>query len=203
GVVHVEGCRGRSVDLMRRPGEPGGNGGGGRVAGPVHGPVRGARACRSRRHPLVAVRALGRSRHPGNRDLRADRRSHLLGSPPPLRHAHQVPRRLAERRSVSGVAHIEVESGEPVATVWLNRPERLKATSEDMRADLPAAVEKGDSDGTTRAVVIAGRGPAFTAGIDVTFLAGLTPRGESQAATARIFHEAVLRLQGTFNRIAG
>jgi len=104
---------------------------------------------------------------------------------------------------VSGFAHIEVESGEPVATIWLNRPEKLNAMSEDMWADLPAAVEQVESDGTTRAVVIAGRGPAFTAGIDVTFLAGLTPRGESQAATARIIHEAVLRLQGTFNRIAG
>ncbi|HEX6947736.1 MAG TPA: enoyl-CoA hydratase-related protein [Acidimicrobiia bacterium] len=99
-------------------------------------------------------------------------------------------------------AHVEIETSGPVATIWLNRPEKLNAMSEDIWADFPAAVEQVERDGATRAVVIAGRGGAFTAGIDVTFLASLSPQAESQAAAARTIHETVLRLQGTFNRIA-
>ncbi len=98
--------------------------------------------------------------------------------------------------------HIQLESDGPVATLWLNRPDKLNAMSEDMWADLPRAVAGIETDGVTRAVVVAGRGPAFTAGIDVGFLAGLTPTGASHAATARAVHDAVLRLQGTFNAIA-
>lgn len=99
-------------------------------------------------------------------------------------------------------AHVEVESSGSVSTVWLNRPDKLNAMSEDMWEDLPDAIHTLEQDGSTRAVVLAGRGPAFTAGIDVAFLAGMAPSGTSHAATARTVYEEVLRLQGTFNAIA-
>ncbi len=103
---------------------------------------------------------------------------------------------------MTGFDHIDIDSDGPVTTLWLSRADKLNAMSEDMWADLPAAVAEIESDGATRVVVVAGRGPAFTAGIDVGFLAGLTPAGPSHATTARVVHEAVLRLQGTFNAIA-
>lgn len=103
---------------------------------------------------------------------------------------------------MSDFTHLEIERSGHITTLWLNRPDKLNAMSEDMWADIPAAVAQIEAEGDTRAVVIAGRGSAFTAGIDVGFLAGLTPSGPSQAATARTVHEAVLRLQGTFNAIA-
>lgn len=101
-----------------------------------------------------------------------------------------------------GFDHFDVESDGPVTTLWLSRADKLNAMSEDMWTDLPAAVARIESDGTTRVVVVAGRGPAFTAGIDVGFLAGLAPPGPSHAATSRVVHEAVLRLQGTFNAVS-
>lgn len=98
--------------------------------------------------------------------------------------------------------HLDVESDGAVATIWLDRPDKLNALSEDMWADLPLAVAEVEDDGATRAVVIAGRGPAFTAGIDLAFLASLTPSGPSHAATAAKVYQAVLRLQGTFNALS-
>ncbi|MFO7298601.1 MAG: enoyl-CoA hydratase-related protein [Actinomycetes bacterium] len=103
---------------------------------------------------------------------------------------------------MTSFAHIEIEHDGPLATIWLNRPDKLNAMSKDMWADLPAAVEAVEEERSARVVIVAGRGTAFTAGIDVGFLASLSPQGPSPAANARAIHEAVLRLQGTFNRIA-
>ena len=56
----------------------------------------------------------------------------------------------------------EVEDG--VATVTLNRPDRLNAVNGVMLAELIAAVDQADGDDAVRAVIVTGAGRAFCAG---------------------------------------
>lgn len=60
-----------------------------------------------------------------------------------------------------------------VATVVLDRPEKLNALDADMHRDLTRACAELDADEAVRAVVLTGAGRAFCAGGDVT---GMGPR---------------------------
>ncbi len=51
-----------------------------------------------------------------------------------------------------GYEHIEIEQADRVATLFLNRPGKLNAMSEDMWADIPAAIADLDADENVRAV---------------------------------------------------
>jgi enoyl-CoA hydratase len=89
-----------------------------------------------------------------------------------------------------------------VAIVWLNRPEKLNAMSEDMWVDLPAAMAELDVDDTVRALVLAGRGPSFTVGIDIAMLSSLQPSGLSQAQANHRLYTQIRRLQLTASCLA-
>lgn len=101
-----------------------------------------------------------------------------------------------------GYEHLEVSTEGRVATLWLNRPEKLNAMSEDMWADIPRAVAELEADEAVRVIIVAGRGKAFTVGIDVTLLASLRPVGPSQAVMNRSVHEEITRLQKTISCFA-
>ena len=60
-----------------------------------------------------------------------------------------------------------------IATITLNRPEKLNAFTGTMREDLLAALRACDEDETVRAIVITGAGRAFCAGGDVEYMATL------------------------------
>ncbi|MBI3851725.1 MAG: enoyl-CoA hydratase/isomerase family protein [Verrucomicrobia bacterium] len=70
---------------------------------------------------------------------------------------------------------IELQNTGPVAWVWLNQPQRLNAINETTLAELRLVFEELDRNEEVRAIVLAGRGPAFSAGFDVAYMAGLTP----------------------------
>jgi enoyl-CoA hydratase/carnithine racemase len=59
----------------------------------------------------------------------------------------------------------EIDDG--VATVALNRPERMNAWNDAMAAELREAMRRCDEDDTVRAVVLTGAGRAFCAGADL------------------------------------
>ena len=65
---------------------------------------------------------------------------------------------------------LEVAQRDAVATVWMNRPEVRNAFNETMIAELTAAFRALDEDTDVRAVVLAGRGPAFCAGADLNWM---------------------------------
>ena len=67
---------------------------------------------------------------------------------------------------------IQVEITGPVAWVWLNRPRRLNALNGEMLAELQRAFEELGDNREVGAVVLAGRGPAFSAGFDLAWMAG-------------------------------
>jgi enoyl-CoA hydratase/carnithine racemase len=66
-----------------------------------------------------------------------------------------------------------------VATITLNRPDRLNAWTRQMEAELRAAVTAATADDNARAIVITGAGRGFCAGADMSILTGITetPRG--------------------------
>jgi len=84
-----------------------------------------------------------------------------------------------------------------VATLWLNRPEKLNAMSADMWEDIPKAVAELNDDTAVRVIVVTGRGKAFSVGIDITMLAGLQPDDGSPAEQSRKLYETIRRLQET------
>ncbi len=101
-----------------------------------------------------------------------------------------------------GFEHLEIEKEGHVATLWLNRPEKLNALSDDMWADIPTAVDELDADDRTRVIVLAGRGDAFTVGIDINMLSGLRPTGASPAVGNLELYRTIKRLQKTVSCFA-
>lgn len=101
-----------------------------------------------------------------------------------------------------GFAHIAIEKDGGVATVWLDRPAKHNALSADMWADLPLAMRQLGDDSTVRVIVVAGRGPSFTVGIDLEMLASLAPEGVSEADRRRQLLHQVKELQGTMSSLA-
>jgi enoyl-CoA hydratase len=103
-----------------------------------------------------------------------------------------------------GWPSLEIERDGAVGVLWLNRPGKLNALDRALWDDIPAAVAELDADESVRAVVLAGRGKAFCAGIDLAdhaaALAGggsISGRGETPAAKRRALYDDIRRYQRT------
>jgi enoyl-CoA hydratase/carnithine racemase len=57
-----------------------------------------------------------------------------------------------------------VEDG--IATITLNRPERMNALTHDLETELHVAFDKADADRAVRVIILTGAGRAFSAGYD-------------------------------------
>jgi enoyl-CoA hydratase/carnithine racemase len=68
---------------------------------------------------------------------------------------------------------ILLETKGPVVWVWLNQARRLNAINETTLAELRQVFKELDQDETAKAIVLAGRGPVFSAGFDVGWMVGL------------------------------
>jgi len=68
---------------------------------------------------------------------------------------------------------IERSTGDAIATITLNRPDKLNAFTGTMREELLDALRACESDEGVRVVVITGAGRAFCAGGDVEYMASL------------------------------
>lgn len=108
-----------------------------------------------------------------------------------------------------------MESGGPVATLWLDRPQARNAMGPEFWADLPRAMAALGEDDDVRAVVLAARGPHFSVGLDLKAMGGLlTGAGgapangaggtasASPAVRARATRQSVLRMQAAINAVA-
>src|SRR5688500_8670760 len=65
---------------------------------------------------------------------------------------------------------IELQIDQHVATVWLNRPNLLNSFNETSIAELTDAFRKLGEDANLRAIVLAARGTAFSAGADLNWM---------------------------------
>jgi enoyl-CoA hydratase len=66
-----------------------------------------------------------------------------------------------------------------------------------MWEDIPAAMAELDADDSARVVILAGRGPAFTVGIDIELLASMQPGGGSPASSNMELYQLIRRMQDT------
>src|ERR1700704_4789639 len=75
---------------------------------------------------------------------------------------------------------------ESIATITLNRPERMNALTHELEAELHRTFERADADRAVRVIILTGAGRAFCAGYDQgqTGKAGTRhsdPKGKSHA----------------------
>src|SRR4249920_3605847 len=90
---------------------------------------------------------------------------------------------------------VQVSIDGPVATITLNRPEKLNALTLPMLADLDAAFIAIEADAEVRVLVIKGAGPkAFSAGADVVAWSALSPLDMWRSWT-RTGHRVLDRLE--------
>ncbi|MBI3784088.1 MAG: enoyl-CoA hydratase/isomerase family protein [Deltaproteobacteria bacterium] len=77
---------------------------------------------------------------------------------------------------------ILLEQHDAIATITLNRPQRLNAWTPVMGAELSDAFRSVDRDRNVRAVIFTGAGRAFCAGADMDFFAGQISAGGGTTA---------------------
>jgi enoyl-CoA hydratase/carnithine racemase len=79
--------------------------------------------------------------------------------------------------------HILYEVSDRIATITLNRPDRMNAWTAIMERDVRHAMESAAADDSVRVIVLTGAGRAFCAGADMEGLKGIDPneirRGEN------------------------
>lgn len=72
---------------------------------------------------------------------------------------------------------IQLEHSNGIATVRLNRPDKLNALSEEMKIDLIRIFSEASADETVRVVLLTAVGRGFCAGGDTSTMGGLSPHG--------------------------
>ncbi|MEA2833228.1 MAG: hypothetical protein QOG66_1430 [Methylobacteriaceae bacterium] len=78
--------------------------------------------------------------------------------------------------------HILYEVSDKIATITLNRPDRMNAWTPVMERDVRHAMEASSADDNVRVIVLTGAGRAFCAGADMDALKGLDPNDIRRAS---------------------
>jgi enoyl-CoA hydratase/carnithine racemase len=93
-----------------------------------------------------------------------------------------------ERREIAVTyQHILYEVSENIATITLNRPDRMNAWTPIMERDVRQAMEAAGADDNVRVIVLTGAGRAFCAGADMDALKGLDPDDVRRGASVPAF----------------
>jgi len=103
---------------------------------------------------------------------------------------------------------LQIELTGPVATLWMNRPDRHNAFDEILIAELTAACIALDEDNDIRIVILAGRGKSFSAGADLNWMEraannGLDDNLNDARALARMLRTLAEMQKPTIARIQG
>src|SRR4030081_620332 len=87
------------------------------------------------------------------------------------------------RETRASYQHILYEVADKIATITLNRPDRMNAWTPIMERDVRHAMESAAADDDVRVIVLTGAGRAFGAGADMDALKGLDPNDIRRAET--------------------
>jgi enoyl-CoA hydratase/carnithine racemase len=95
------------------------------------------------------------------------------------------------------MSRIQLDRSGPLATLWLDRADKRNALDAAMMKELAAALDELGGDRSVRVVVLRGRGPAFSSGIDHALLAEVL--GATQQTPFLHLHH---QLQDVFHRMS-
>jgi 2-(1,2-epoxy-1,2-dihydrophenyl)acetyl-CoA isomerase len=82
---------------------------------------------------------------------------------------------MKRRQSVSDYQNILYQTNNGVATITLNRPERLNAITNELITEAITALKTANKDSNVRAIVLTGAGRGFCAGQDIEAFSGERP----------------------------
>src|SRR5258708_9767372 len=85
-----------------------------------------------------------------------------------------------------------------VATITLNRPDKLNAWTGTMEQEVRASMHEAESDANVRVIILTGGGGGFCAGADMALLGSIAQQGLCDQG-----REHVLRNSGDGGRPAG
>ena len=88
-----------------------------------------------------------------------------------------------------------------VLTVCLNRPDKANSMSAPMWGDIQQCFEWADAEPEVRAVVLAGNGKHFCAGLDLDMFSGLVSESGDPARRAEAFRRKALQMQDNLTAI--
>ena len=96
-------------------------------------------------------------------------------------------------------ATLQLELGDPVSTLTLNRPDKLNALAQDLLDDMLSALNAVRNHEATRALIVTGAGRGFCAGADLSDgLDSTDPQevaDETRRRMAERFNPVVAQLQ--------
>jgi len=96
---------------------------------------------------------------------------------------------------------LQLTFDEHVAAVHLNRPDKANSMNATLWEDLQACFEWLDAEPSVRAVILAGNGKHFCAGLDLAMFGGLHGASSEPARRAEHLRRTILRLQGNLTAV--
>src|SRR5713226_4058716 len=84
-----------------------------------------------------------------------------------------------------------------VATITLNRPDKLNAWTAVMEREVRAAMEAAEGDQSVRAIVLTGAGRGFCAGADMSVLSNVAEKGLDETRLAQALRASDSQREGT------
>lgn len=96
---------------------------------------------------------------------------------------------------------LELTIDQQVATVSLNRPDKANSINAAMWTELQACFEWLDEEPSVRAVILAGNGNHFCAGLDLAMFGGLHGTSSEPSRRTEHFRRTILKLQANLTAI--
>ena len=83
-----------------------------------------------------------------------------------------------------------------VATITLNRPDKLNAWTALMESEVRSHMENAEQDEEVRVIVLTGAGRGFCAGADMSLLTAVAGRGQDDRGREQALHDGANRREG-------